>query len=253
MFGCCVAGRLLQTNLQQIDETKAAFELPSAETINHICVFLLGTGEYYRSCAMVQPILTVRFKCRSRMDTARPSTFSGQVKASSCSACAYFEFLCSFLLSSSPAIVIDYPTHDRGTYRLSNEKPSAIFRLRGNFVSQSSSSQVAFSNPEQPTTAAPGGVTAVLGISIEPLPQILEQVSALPSAVPKPVPASSDGAILAEKIIKHLFNYISGFVSGSGTSFSPESMVPMSVIARWYESFLSKVRAGGMGFLDRQE
>lgn len=44
MFGCCVAGRLLQTNLQQIDETHAAFELPSATSINHICVFLLGTG-----------------------------------------------------------------------------------------------------------------------------------------------------------------------------------------------------------------
>ena len=44
MFGCCVAGRLMQTNLQQLDETHAAFELPQAETINHICVFLLGTG-----------------------------------------------------------------------------------------------------------------------------------------------------------------------------------------------------------------
>jgi protein Hikeshi len=53
MFGCCVAGRLLQTNLQQIDETKAAFELPVAEAINHICVFLLGTGEHCRSCEVV--------------------------------------------------------------------------------------------------------------------------------------------------------------------------------------------------------
>ena len=44
MFGCCVAGRLLQTNLQQIDDTHAAFELPAAGSINHICVFLLGTG-----------------------------------------------------------------------------------------------------------------------------------------------------------------------------------------------------------------
>jgi hypothetical protein len=161
--------------------------------------------------------------------------------------------LCSFLHPPQFFYLLITQRPTAATYRLSNEKPSAIFRLRGNFVSQSSSSQAAFSNPEQPTTAAPGGVTAVLGISIEPLPQILEQVSALPSAVPKPVPASSDGAILAEKIIKHLFNYISGFVSGSGTSFSPESMVPMSVIARWYESFLSKVRAGGIGFLDRQE
>jgi len=145
-----------------------------------------------------------------------------------------------------PTIYI-YPTRNR----LSNEKPSAIFRLRGNYVSQSSASQQAFSNPSQPTIG--GGVTAVLGLSIEPLPQILEQVSALPSAVSKPVPTASDGGILAEKIVKHLFNYVSGFVSGSGTSFSPDSVVPMRVIARWYESFLSKVRAGGIGFLDRQE
>ncbi|EIW80006.1 DUF775-domain-containing protein, partial [Coniophora puteana RWD-64-598 SS2] len=43
MFGCCVAGRLLQTDLQQVDETHALFELPAASTINHISVFLLGT------------------------------------------------------------------------------------------------------------------------------------------------------------------------------------------------------------------
>lgn len=43
MFGCLVAGRLLQTNLQQVDDTHAFFELQSAGSINHICVFLLGT------------------------------------------------------------------------------------------------------------------------------------------------------------------------------------------------------------------
>lgn len=44
MFGCCVAGRLLQTNIIQVDETHAYFELPNASTINHVCVFLLGSG-----------------------------------------------------------------------------------------------------------------------------------------------------------------------------------------------------------------
>lgn len=44
MFGCCVAGRLLQTNLQQIDDTHALFDIPAAEKVNHICVFLLGTS-----------------------------------------------------------------------------------------------------------------------------------------------------------------------------------------------------------------
>jgi hypothetical protein len=33
-----------QTNLQEIDETHCAFQLENASTINHICVFLLGTG-----------------------------------------------------------------------------------------------------------------------------------------------------------------------------------------------------------------
>jgi hypothetical protein len=45
MFGCVVAGRLLQTNLQQVNETHALFELPAASAINHISVFLLGTSE----------------------------------------------------------------------------------------------------------------------------------------------------------------------------------------------------------------
>ena len=44
MFGCVVAGRPLQTNMQQVDETHALFELPNASTINHICVFFLGNG-----------------------------------------------------------------------------------------------------------------------------------------------------------------------------------------------------------------
>jgi len=46
MFGCCVAGRLLQTNLVQVDETHAYFELINASSINHVCVFLLGTGTF---------------------------------------------------------------------------------------------------------------------------------------------------------------------------------------------------------------
>jgi len=49
MFGCCVAGRLLQTNLAQVDETHACFEVTNASTINHVCVFLLGTG-VFRLC-----------------------------------------------------------------------------------------------------------------------------------------------------------------------------------------------------------
>ncbi|KAJ2957764.1 hypothetical protein NQZ79_g6601 [Umbelopsis isabellina] len=46
MFGCIVAGRLVQTNLQQVDVNKWVFELPDANNINHITVFLLGTQPF---------------------------------------------------------------------------------------------------------------------------------------------------------------------------------------------------------------
>ena len=61
MFGCCVAGRLLQTNLQQVDETHAYFELPNASAINHICVFLLGTGRFTISFTIHNTLLTQTF------------------------------------------------------------------------------------------------------------------------------------------------------------------------------------------------
>ncbi|XP_005995205.1 protein Hikeshi isoform X1 [Latimeria chalumnae] len=43
MFGCLVAGRLVQTDAQQVAEDKFVFNLPDYETINHIVVFMLGT------------------------------------------------------------------------------------------------------------------------------------------------------------------------------------------------------------------
>ncbi|KAI9345208.1 hypothetical protein BDR26DRAFT_932298 [Obelidium mucronatum] len=46
MFGCIVAGRLVQTNLQQVDQSKYVFELHDATSINHIVVFLLGTTPF---------------------------------------------------------------------------------------------------------------------------------------------------------------------------------------------------------------
>lgn len=57
-----------------------------------------------------------------------------------------------------------------------------------------------------------------------------------------------DPTVLAERIVKHLLNYLSSFL---GNCSSAEVMVPMDLIARWYESFLAKIKAGGTGFLER--
>ncbi|KAF7975928.1 hypothetical protein HWV62_45498 [Athelia sp. TMB] len=209
MFGCVVAGRLLQTNLQQVDESHALFELPAASSINHISVFLLGTVPFPEGFGA-----TVHFHWPGK----------------------------GFQLLGM----------------LSNEKPSAIFRLRGTFTANSSATQTAFSaSPE----AAPGGdVTAILGFSIEPLPQIQAQIVAMPGSAVTATSSSTvvksgpDPTKLAERIVKNLFNYVSGFApSGGGGSITPDSLVPMGIIAKWYEKFLSKVKAGGVGFLDNEE
>ncbi|KAG6810635.1 hypothetical protein H0H92_011040 [Tricholoma furcatifolium] len=207
MFGCCVAGRLLQTNLTQVDETHAYFELPAASTINHLTVFLLGTVPFPEGYGA-----TVHFFWPGK----------------------------GFQLLGM----------------LSNEKPSAIFRLRGTFNQPGSSSaaHTAFSSTGASPTSGTNDVTAVLGLAIEPLPQIQAELAALQhsQAVSNPAPPTAqDATVLAERIVKHLFNYISGFTGGNG--MSPDTAIPMSVFAKWYDVFLGKVRAGGIGFLDRTE
>jgi protein Hikeshi len=95
-------------------------------------------------------------------------------------------------------------------------------------------------------------VTATLGIAIEPLQTIMAEVSTLPSTVVK-ASSSPDPTLLAEKIVKNLFNYVSGFVGGDGQSITPNNMVPMGLLAKWYENFLAKIKMGGISFLDKQE
>ena len=151
------------------------------------------------------------------------------------------------------------------SHRLSNEKPSAIFRLRGTFTPSNPNTNItaAFSTTSNVQNAfqqqQSQDVTAVLGLSIEPLSQIAVQVQSLPSSLIKPgVDLTRDPTVLAERIVKHLFNYISGFTGGGGGGggggmMSPQAIIPMGVIAKWYENFLNKVKAGGVGFLERDD
>jgi len=199
MFGCCVAGRLLQTNIQQVDETHAIFELPAASKINHISVFLLGTVLFPDGYGA-----TVHFHWPGK----------------------------GFQLLGM----------------LSNEKPSAIFRVRGYFTGTSSLQHAAFAGASDTSMDASGDVTAILGFSIEPLDQIASQIA----SVPKPSVANNP-TFLAERVVKHLINYITSFVMDGGGAMNAQAMVPVNLIMRWYENFQGKLRAGGVGFLERDE
>ena len=95
-------------------------------------------------------------------------------------------------------------------------------------------------------------VTAQLGLSIEPLENIVRETAGLQGALAPPAEnKAATATLMAERIVKHLFNYISGFAGGS--ALTPEVTIPLGTIIRWYESFVSKVKNSGVGFLENQE
>ena len=169
------------------------------------------------------------------MVMARPCISSGPAKVPNYWECEYLYFASSMQSNSSYT-------------RLSNEKSSAIFRLKGTGFTSGTSSVNAFSAFSQQGVQQ-NEVTTTLGLSIEPLSAIQSQIQLLPSAITKPgADMMGDPTLLAERIVKHL-SYVSGFTGGSG--MSSDVAVLMSVIAKWYESFTGKIRAGGVGFLER--
>jgi hypothetical protein len=87
-----------------------------------------------------------------------------------------------------------------------------------------------------------------LGIAIEPIELVMNQISGLPP--PNKPLSANDAATLAERVGKHLMNYLSGFAqNGPGG----QGFVQLSAVGKWYENFTSKIKAGGIGFLERQE
>lgn len=46
MFGCVVAGRLVQTDAVQVSPDKFVFPLVDYESVNHVVVFMLGTAPF---------------------------------------------------------------------------------------------------------------------------------------------------------------------------------------------------------------
>ncbi|KAJ9093694.1 hypothetical protein QFC21_006290 [Naganishia friedmannii] len=173
--------------------------------------------------------------------------------------CARHEFL-PFPDGYGASVHFQYPGKEflvLGT--LTNERPSAIYRLR----------------PLQPaassTTATSANGTGTLGIQIQPLaalstisstrasvsggeamdlPGSAADAAAAGMLVRRPADLGSvDVPKLAEKIVKNLFNYLHSF-EGGPTTLTPETPIPLGVFQKWYERFLSKVRNGGVGFLD---
>ncbi|TPX33546.1 hypothetical protein SeMB42_g07455 [Synchytrium endobioticum] len=248
MFGCIVSGRLVQTNLQQVDATKWVFELSDAQNINHIVVFLTG-----------HQLLPAGYGCTVYLHwPGTPQTTSWKLLG-----------------------------------MISNEKPSAIFKLGGKewfqshmaVSNQSSSTDLMVDDTATMSSATNVSITAQLGISVEPMESVLAQVATLQAAMGSRssgggdammcdssmslVPASStlglksvDPARLATSVVENLYYYVTSFaVSASqiqplafgNSSNNPgldDSYIPVKAFQDWYTNIQRKLKADtSAGFL----
>ncbi|EJU01675.1 DUF775-domain-containing protein [Dacryopinax primogenitus] len=218
MFGCCVAGRLVQTDLVQMDSTHSVFNIPSASTVNHVCVFLTGQTPFPDGWGA-----TVHWNWPGR----------------------------GFQLLGM----------------LSNQKPSAIFRLRGILPGQSSATDTDMGMDDETgvsaTSNSSAGDMAQIGLSIEPLDQVQQQVASLSNVstskslvpvrpqMPPQAQTASDPVYLTELILKNLSNYLTSFTHDN--TLNPTNTVQIGIIQKWYENLMNKLRLRGTAFLERQD
>lgn len=134
--------------------------------------------------------------------------------------------------------------------RLSNEKPSAIFRLRAPQSSAyTDSSYASFTSQAQ----GQEDQKAFLGLSLEPLHTLLSlptpaaTASAISNTIGTNVAGTNNNLAIATSlaplVAQNLFSYLS--------SFSSSFPIAEEVIKKWYENFISRVSRSGIGFLER--
>jgi protein Hikeshi len=126
---------------------------------------------------------------------------------------------------------------------LSNSKPSAIFALKGK-------TQISSLTDPSPTIT--------LGISIEPLPAVDAQLQSLQSTSMIVARAAPPTTVIAQRIGRYLFNFLSGFVTENlppgtmslGQVRTERTYIPLKAFEDWWGKFNHKVESDP-GFLER--
>ncbi|KAH6568633.1 hypothetical protein BASA50_000406 [Batrachochytrium salamandrivorans] len=155
---------------------------------------------------------------------------------------------------------------------ISNEKPSAIFKLGGKrAIPQIKPMDSTMEDTEviSPFAAMPT-VIAQLGISIEPIQNVLAQTATLPSGTQPLTPSAGSGSnmmavsrsstpgdfdMIASRLLEHLYNYCCSFSgslpSGGMALFGMDwgsTFIPLQALQNWYTNVQKRIKTDP-GFL----
>ncbi|RPB05992.1 DUF775-domain-containing protein [Choiromyces venosus 120613-1] len=121
---------------------------------------------------------------------------------------------------------------------ISAQKPSAIFRIGG-----------LQSPPAAGDAGGGGGGEVVVGVSIEEVGRVAELVSGIPAAAAGTGGKRVETVVLARRIIRDAFNFLSSFAGAAGGA-GGEEVVPLKAFRDWWAKFEKKVELDP-GFLER--
>eukprot|EP00042_Codosiga_hollandica_P030936 m.183458 g.183458 ORF g.183458 m.183458 type:complete len:208 (-) comp53499_c0_seq1:192-815(-) len=156
-----------------------------------------------------------------------------------------------FLLGSEPiieghaaAIYVGWPAEDGVNWNLagfvSNEKPSAIFKLGKPRADTSAESQPFFAVPQLADDAMAAS-TIQIGVAIEPIESLAQQTPASTYTAP----TLSDLALFSQKMVEHLYNFAASFTTSQAEAGRQvamgESFFPISALTRWHQTILQRL------------
>ena len=142
---------------------------------------------------------------------------------------------------------------------ISNEKPSAIFRINNPIAAALSQDEDAMVDESAPTPMSLTGTGDItLGISIEPAVEVSQQLALHKSErMQSPVEPTPSIALatcppptklLAQRIIRNAFNFLASFAGGSGGN----EVIPLRSFQDWWVKFEKKIELDP-GFLERDD
>ncbi|KAJ1661119.1 hypothetical protein IWQ61_000055 [Dispira simplex] len=225
MFGCIVAGRLVQTNLQQVDVNKYVFELTDPHAINHLVVFLLGTIPFesgYAATVHFHRAETQTWQLLGMLSNTKPSAI--------------------FRLRPGNAKPTSFPI------AMMSDSETLSTKNQGTSIAAGPSGSATLGISIEPLASVEAQVAQLYQSTVTPSSTVGALVPHKPTAaVDHLLPAQQQAIMipLVKKVMENLYNFVTSFIAsgqpGPGTNPDNQS-IPIKAFETWYRNVEHKLQ-----------